>query len=499
MKPPLEPGELLADKYRIEALLGQGGMGAVFRAMNVDLGRPVAIKVLRSHLAHDPDTVARFRQEARAAAAIGHPSIIDVLDLGRTADGAEFIVMEYLRGESLGAKLAREGRLSVPATLAITRGILDALEAAHACGITHRDLKPDNIFLAAPPVSLVKVLDFGISKLATGQEEGIQTATGALMGTPAYMAPEQAQGQKSVGPPADLYALGVILYEMLAGRPVFGGQTFMEILLKVVGEAPEPLAKLRGDLPPELIALVMQLLAKTPSERPASATAVRARLDALSLATAAASEAGDEAFAPTLPPTELAPEAVRVVALGEDLATADTAAPVDPRAMAPTAAASPSSPVDTVDPASELALPVSRWRAWLVVAAAVSAFGFALTVIVLKLASPPQPDTQAAVDAAPTKRAARADLAAGPRRDAAPKRQVDRAMPKDSGPPALDVVARKQRPAPKVVKHRKDPPHRPKKPATQPTKDPTTSKPKPAPGSGTGGRLDGLPATDPLK
>jgi serine/threonine-protein kinase len=306
MMTDLTAGQMLVGKYRIERTLGAGGMGAVFLAENVDLGRKVAIKVLLPQAAGNAEMVARFRQEARAAAAIGHPGIVDVLDLGRTEEGAEFIVMEHLRGETLGDRLTREGPLSVAAALEILGRLLDALEAAHRHGIVHRDLKPDNIFLVSEPVPTVKILDFGISKLSAQHEQVVRTATGAVMGTPLYMSPEQALAERDIGPSTDLYSLGAILYQMLGGRPPFTTDNAARLLLMVTSEMPAPVTTLREDLPGPLGALVMDLLKKDPTERPGSATEIRQRLAGMGLSTVGASKV-DETLPPLSTDETLAP------------------------------------------------------------------------------------------------------------------------------------------------------------------------------------------------
>ena len=270
---PLEPGTLLADKYRIDRELGRGGMGAVFLAENVDIGRRVAIKLLHKTLARDPQILTRFRLEARAAAAIGHPGIVDVLDLGTTADGYEFIVMERLEGETLASLIQRRGRLEPSEVVPIVCALLDALGAAHDKQIVHRDLKPENVFLVEPAPT-IKILDFGISKFR-GTDDVSITQTGTVMGSPLYMSPEQARGARDIGPPTDLYSVGVILYEALAGRPPFPGDSYNQVMAAVLTETPPPLATVAPGVPASLGALVDQLLAKRPADRPAGARAVR--------------------------------------------------------------------------------------------------------------------------------------------------------------------------------------------------------------------------------
>jgi len=340
---PLELGALLAGKYRIDALLGQGGMGAVFAAENLDLGRQVAIKVLYGDLARDESLAKRFRQEARAAAAIGHPGIVDVLDLGTTEDGAAFIVMERLDGETLGARILRMGRL--PASMAVTlvAEALEALAAAHAKGIVHRDLKPDNIFLVTKPVPAVKLVDFGISKLQGAEDVGI-TTTGMVMGTPLYMSPEQARGHRDIGQATDLYAMGAILYTALCGEPPLSGSSYNELIAKLVTEEPARLETRRRGLPAPLVELVHGLLDKDPSVRPhARDTADRLRAMHAQLGAQAEQQMG---YSPTAPP-----DADRVApppsAAASRVALEETTASSPPRpaiAIASTVAADPTTP-----------------------------------------------------------------------------------------------------------------------------------------------------------
>jgi serine/threonine protein kinase len=266
----LQVGDLLAGKYRVEALLGRGGMGAVYLAENTDIGRKVAIKVLNPELARDPDTLARFKQEARAAAAIGHPGIVDVLDLGTAPDGSPFLVMERLEGETLRQRLSRERTMAPQAAAEIVAAALDALASAHEKGVIHRDLKPDNLFLVARPVPAVKVLDFGISKFRGGKDVHL-TRTGAVMGTPLYMSPEQARGAKDITPATDIYSAGAILYEALAGQPPYPGESYNEVIAKVLTEPLRPLAALRPDAPPALVATLEGMLAKPIEHRPGDA------------------------------------------------------------------------------------------------------------------------------------------------------------------------------------------------------------------------------------
>jgi serine/threonine-protein kinase len=261
--------------YRITGVLASGGMGQVFRAEHAVLGKLAAVKVLRAQFTHDDALVARFVTEAKAAAAIRHPGVIEIYDFGFTDEGNAYLAMELLDGESLGGRLKTRGRILEGEALTIARGIASALVAAHAKGIVHRDLKPDNVFLVADGAGGVrpKVLDFGIAKLV---EDGAgQTQTGALLGTPLYMAPEQARAAKTIDARADLYSLGCMLYEMLVGNPPFTGDGAGELIAHHMFTEPARVAGVGADT----AALVARLLAKEPDDRPQTAQAV---VDALS-------------------------------------------------------------------------------------------------------------------------------------------------------------------------------------------------------------------------
>ncbi|HEY3448590.1 MAG TPA: serine/threonine-protein kinase [Myxococcales bacterium] len=292
------PGTELAGKYRVERLLGQGGMGAVYVAEHLGINRKVALKVLLPQFAFDPELLARFRNEARAASAIHHAGIVEMLDVGTGPAGEPFLVMELLEGESLGARMRRAGALELDVAAWIVLQLLDAVGAAHAQGIVHRDLKPDNVFLVVSPRTAVKILDFGISKFHQDEEPSL-TSTRTVLGTPAYMAPEQARSARAAGPAADLYAVGGILYEALTGAPPFEGQSYNEVVAKLLTEPHRPLGEVRPDLPPALSQLVDDLLAKAPQNRPADAAEAAARLrSALASAVATPDLRGMVAAAP---------------------------------------------------------------------------------------------------------------------------------------------------------------------------------------------------------
>ncbi|HEX8111841.1 MAG TPA: serine/threonine-protein kinase, partial [Kofleriaceae bacterium] len=258
---------MVLGSYRILHELTSGGMGTVFRAEHVLLGRPAAVKLLRRDLSTSPALLQRFVNEAKAVTACKHPGIVEVYDFGYTPDGHAFIVMEFLDGESLGRRLARLRLTEVEAT-AIAHGIASALRAAHRVGVIHRDLKPDNVFLVADPdggVDRTKVLDFGIAKLADAASDS-RTQTGALIGTPLYMAPEQARAAAAIDHRADLYSLGCILYHMLTGRPPFVAEGAGEIIaLQMFGEVVPP-SRL-APVSPEMEHVVLRLLDKDPDQR----------------------------------------------------------------------------------------------------------------------------------------------------------------------------------------------------------------------------------------
>jgi len=259
-------GYVLADKYRVLHQIGRGGMGVVYEAEHVQLGKRVAIKLMLEKYRDDSEAIARFQREAYAASRIGNPHIIDVVDIGTAPDGRAFVVMELLSGAPL-SEVIKAGPMPPWRAIGIMRQVLYAVGAAHATGIIHRDLKPDNIFVL--PQDFVKLLDFGISKVLDPDELVAATkltTTGVVIGTPLYMAPEQAMGQP-IDRYADLYACGVILFEMLAGRPPFEGQTYAVLISKVLTQPPPLLSSVRGGLPANLVGAVHRALEKEPERR----------------------------------------------------------------------------------------------------------------------------------------------------------------------------------------------------------------------------------------
>ncbi|HET9626802.1 MAG TPA: serine/threonine-protein kinase, partial [Kofleriaceae bacterium] len=301
---------LRVGNYELVAKIGEGGMGCVYLGEHKTLGRLVAVKVLRADLSTNPEIAARFHNEARAATAIRHPGVVEVYDVGVLDDRSAYIIMEFLDGESLAARI-RRGRCSVAATLAILRAIARALQAAHELAIVHRDLKPENVFLVPDPElasgERVKLLDFGIAKLTPPAGTSRHTQADVVMGTPTYMAPEQCRGAGAVDHRADLYALGCIAYEMLCDAPPFVADGAGEVIARHLYFAPVAPRELRPDLPAEVEALVLALLRKEPRERPSSAIEVVRMIDRLS-ATAVPALADERRDASVVTQLPLPPE-----------------------------------------------------------------------------------------------------------------------------------------------------------------------------------------------
>ena len=271
--------QLIAGRFRIEREIGTGGMGAVYLATHLDLERPVAVKIIRPEFASDADVSDRFLREARTMAKLRHPNAAMIFDAGNLPDGRHFIVMEFVEGETLSQALAREGRFSFTQSIDIATQICDVLEEAHRIGIIHRDLKPSNILLGKRGVC---VLDFGVAKVLASSAESTathaSTGSGQLIGTPRYMSPEQCLGQR-VGARSDLYSLGVLLYEMLAGRPPYVDPLQSALLVKQATAPAPPLPRLRPDIPRALALAVHSLLAKRSEDRPRTAAMAKLLLE----------------------------------------------------------------------------------------------------------------------------------------------------------------------------------------------------------------------------
>jgi len=307
-------GQTLADKYRVEEHLSEGGMGTVYRGTHILMDKTVAIKVLHPSLAADDKIVQRFSREARAASRISHPHALNVTDFGESENGIVFLVMEYLRGRTLKEVIHQDGQMPLPRVVEIMRQVTGALAAAHAEGVVHRDLKSDNIMLvdADNGQDWAKVLDFGIAKIQepVGQDPAL-TAPNLIIGTPQYMSPEQCSQASELDARSDIYSLGVILYEMLAGHVPFSGDSPTAVMMKHLQEPPPSLLEERNDLSPAVSRVVMQAMAKRPEDRYQT---VGELADALALAAegeghpdaavVAAGAARDRATARIVVPTE---------------------------------------------------------------------------------------------------------------------------------------------------------------------------------------------------
>jgi serine/threonine protein kinase len=256
--------------YKITAKLGEGGMGVVYLAEHPVIGKKVAMKAIHPELSKNSDVVSRFITEAKAVNQIGHEHIVDIADFGNTSEGEFYFVMEYLQGESLSDRLKREKRIPLGQAMSIGAQIADALNASHQQGIIHRDLKPENIFLCHRGANheFVKVLDFGLAKLTqSDQKVTHKTRTGSVMGTPYYMSPEQCEGKTEIDYRADIYSLGVLIFEMLTGKVPFGGEGYGEIIVKHVTMPPPSVRSVVPDLPEFMDAIMYRVLAKDRDQR----------------------------------------------------------------------------------------------------------------------------------------------------------------------------------------------------------------------------------------
>jgi serine/threonine-protein kinase len=292
-------------KYELGKKLGQGGFGVVFVGQDLELEREVALKFLHPEHTANPEILRRFLQEARSAAKISHPGIVTVFECGQvkgtntSADGVAFIAMELLHGESLSDRLSRSGRLEPAVAIELVRQVASALDAAHRAGIVHRDLKPDNIFLASDPAmptgERVKVLDFGIAKLAQKSGSSVQTQSQMVFGTPRYMSPEQCKSAAHIDHRSDIYTLGCIVFELVCGRPPFDGETG-ELIAKHQLVAPPTARSVVSSLPESLDTAISAMLAKEPGSRPQTMLAVQRALEGH------ASASASSGVAPTLLP-----------------------------------------------------------------------------------------------------------------------------------------------------------------------------------------------------
>src|SRR6266480_6315205 len=259
-------GQTLAEKYRIDEAISEGGMGKVYRGTHILMDKTVAIKVLRASLAADEKIVARFSREARAASRISHPNALSVTDFGEDEGGIVFLVMEYLSGKTLKEVIRDEGPMPLARVVEITRQVGGALEAAHRQGVVHRDLKSDNIMLLSSAGDYAKVLDFGIAKIKEpeGEYDPGLTAPNLVIGTPQYMSPEQCSQSGEIDARSDIYSFGVILYEMLVGHVPFTGESSTVIMVKHLQEGAPSVLDERNDLPGAVGRVISRALAKAP-------------------------------------------------------------------------------------------------------------------------------------------------------------------------------------------------------------------------------------------
>ena len=382
----LQVGSVIANTYQITGLLGRGGMGAVWSADHARLpGKKVAIKVLHADLDASGELLARFRREAEIASRLGHPNIVEVHDFNELKSGAPYLVLEYLEGESLDARMER-GPMTVAEILAIAREIGSALRAAHEQDIIHRDLKPQNVFLMSlggenAGQATTKVLDFGISKIRGSTTVKTQEAT--MLGTPQYMAPEQASGKHSqVNASTDVFSFGVMLYEMFAGQPAFQGESIPEVVYKVVFEPAPPLSSLRPDLDTNLVNTIEKAMEKDQASRFQSVDAFISALTGSPLSS----------YRMRAPSIQSASQA-------EDLGMAATLAPHSEQNALANAQTEFPQPIQTPAPAESIATEASSKKPlwiWLV-AAAVGAGAVGLAITLTRSTEPEQPELQQVV------------------------------------------------------------------------------------------------------
>jgi serine/threonine-protein kinase len=383
-------GKVLAERYRIVRLIGEGGMGQVYEAHHVNINKRFALKLLRSEVVGSAQSLARFRQEAWAASSIGHENIVEIDDFATLPAGEVYLAMEFLDGQSLGERLRDGPPLPLGEALPLMIAVGHGLAAAHDKGIVHRDMKPENIFLARRGQRVVaKILDFGIAKVSGSDEPSTLTRTGAIFGTPLYMSPEQARGLPADAR-ADVYALGVILYEVATGRVPFGGDSSVEILSQQIAATPIRPSELAPEraIPPALEALILRAMAKEPQARFASMAELVRELEAVAATVPAARSEGSGAR--PLPPSQKVAQIRQASTVSQPMIARAPSIPVAtaPPPREPTPTANP--PLTQPPPATTMAPPGrGRARVYGAVAAALVLAAGAIVLLVPRRATPP--------------------------------------------------------------------------------------------------------------
>lgn len=277
----MNPGDLIQSRYRLIRLLGSGASGAVWHARNELIDREVALKIMRPDVAEDAVALQRFFNEAKASGRVRSPSIVEILDLGQAEDGSPFLVFELLEGEGLDEKLRREGTIAPEPLLEMFVGVAKALELAHANGIIHRDLKPANIFIGKSSTGqpVAKILDFGISKVFDTGHNFTLTRTGTVVGSPAYMSPEQAGGREDIDGRADIWSLGVVMYEALTGTLPHQAANYNALMVRILTQDCDPVMTRKTDLPPSVCAIVDACLKRERDERTSNSGLLSKQMD----------------------------------------------------------------------------------------------------------------------------------------------------------------------------------------------------------------------------
>jgi serine/threonine-protein kinase len=278
----LNSGDLIHSRYRLQRLLGSGASGSVWAARNELIDRDVALKIMRPDVAEDAVALQRFFNEAKASGRVRSPAIVEILDLGQAEDGSPFLVFELLDGEGLDERLRRDGTIASEALLEALAGVARALELAHAQGIIHRDLKPANIYITRGPngQSVGKILDFGISKIFDTGHNFTLTRTGTVVGSPAYMSPEQAAGREDIDGRADIWSLGVVMYEALTGTLPHQAANYNQLMVRILTQDTDPVQTRKTDLPPSVCAIVDACLKRERDERTSNAGILANQMEA---------------------------------------------------------------------------------------------------------------------------------------------------------------------------------------------------------------------------